>query len=80
MLVPRCVYVNVWALGTHLWVVVGGLGEDVAHVVKRVIDDQGARHALREGRMRAIDDRVALCVCDRVSTRYTLMGGRRRYR
>ena len=29
---------------------------------KRVIDDQGAQHALREGEMRAIDARVALDV------------------
>ena len=63
MLVPRCVYVNVWALGTHLWVVVGGLGEGVAHVVKRVLDDQDAQHALRSGGMRVIDARAALRVC-----------------
>ena len=56
MVVSRCVH------GTHLWVVVGCLGEDVVHVVKRVIDDQGAQHALREGEMRVIDARVALCV------------------
>ena len=43
--------------------VVGVLGEDGAHVVKRVLDGQGAQHALREGEMRAIDDRVVLCVC-----------------
>ena len=62
-LVPRCVYVNVCALGIHLWVVVGGVGEYAVHVVTRVLDDQGAQHALREGAMFAIDARVALCVC-----------------
>ena len=41
---------------------VGGIGEDVVHVVKRVLDDQGALYALREGETRAIDVRVALCV------------------
>ena len=43
--------------------VVGGLVEDVVHVVKRAIDYQCAQHALREGEMRAIDDRAVLCVC-----------------
>ena len=43
--------------------VVGGLGEDVAHVAKRAIGDQGAQHALRGGDMRAIDARVVVCVC-----------------
>ena len=52
-------------------VVVGGLGEDVVHVAKRVIDGQGAQHALRGGAMLAIDARVALCAW------YTLMGGSR---
>ena len=61
--VPRCVYANVCALGTHLWVVVGGVGEYVVHVVTRVLDDQGAQHALREDGIRASDGRVALCVC-----------------
>ena len=58
-----CVYVKLWALGTRLWAVVGGLGEGVAHMVKRVLDGQGAHHALREGEMRAIDDRAVLRVC-----------------
>ena len=62
-LVPRCVYVNVCALGTHVWVVVGGVGEYVVHVVTRVLDDQGAQHALREDGICASDGRVALCVC-----------------
>ena len=61
--VALCVYVKLWALGTRLWAVVGGLGEGVAHMVKRAIDGQGAQHALREGEMRAIDDRAVLCVC-----------------
>jgi len=43
-------------------VVVGGIGEDVVHVVKRVLDDQGAQYVLREGEKRTIDARVALCV------------------
>ena len=43
--------------------VVGGLGEEVVQVVKRVLDDQGAQHALREGEMCAVDARAALCVC-----------------
>ncbi len=42
--------------------IVGGLGEDVVHVAKRVLDDQGVKRALRQGEMRAIDARVALCV------------------
>ena len=42
--------------------IVGGIGEDVVHVAKRVLDDQGAKRALRESETRAIDDRVALCV------------------
>ena len=63
MLVSRCAYVKVRALGAHPWVVVGGFGEDVVHVVKRALVDQGAQHALREGEMCAIDDRVAVCVC-----------------
>ena len=63
MLASRCVYVKVGALSTPLWVVVGGLGESVVHVVKRVLGGQGARYALREGEMRAIDARVAWCVC-----------------
>ena len=58
-----CVYVKVWARGTRLRVLDGGLGENVVHVAKRVLDDQGAQHALREGELRAIDDRAALCVC-----------------
>ena len=62
MLASRCVYGKVGALSTPLWLVVGGLGESVVHVVKRVLDDQGARYALREGAIRAIDARVALCV------------------
>ena len=63
MLASRWMYGRVWAFGTHLWVVVGGLGEDEVHVVKRVIDDLGAQHALRENEMRGIDVRVAPCVC-----------------
>ena len=43
--------------------IVGGLGEDVVHMVKRVLGDQGDQHALREGEVRAIDARVALCAC-----------------
>jgi len=57
MLASRCVH------GAHLWVVVGCIGEDVVHVVKRVVDDQGVQHAFRGGEMRAIDARVAVCVC-----------------
>ena len=45
-----CVYVKVWARGTRLGVLEGGLGEDVVHVAKRVLDDQGAQHALRGAR------------------------------
>ena len=63
MLASRWVYGRVWAFGPHLWVVVGGLGEDEVHVVKRVIDGLGAQHDLRESEMRGIDVRVALCVC-----------------
>ena len=63
MLVSRGVYVKVCALGTHRWVVVGGLDEDVVHVVERVLDGQGAQHAFREGEARAIDACAALCVC-----------------
>ena len=63
MLVSRFVYIEACALGTHLWVVVGGLGDGVVHAVKRVLDDHGAQHAFREGEKRAIDARVALCVC-----------------
>ena len=63
MLASRCVYAKVWALGTHVWLVVGGLGEDVVHSVTRVVDGQGAQHALRGGDTRAIDARAALCVC-----------------
>ena len=44
-------------------VVVGGLGDDVVHGLKRALDDYCAQHALREGEMRAIGDRVALCAC-----------------
>ena len=61
MLVTRCVYVKARARGAHLWARVGGLGEDVVHVAKRVLDDQGAQRALREGEVFAIDARVALC-------------------
>ena len=57
-----CVYVKVWARGTRLRVLEGGLGEYLVHVAKRVLDDQGAQHALRGGEMRAIDDRAVLCV------------------
>ena len=60
--------------------VVGGIGEDVAHVVNVVIDGQGAQHALRGGEMRAVDARVALWVCECVRTGYTLMGDIRRSR
>ena len=57
MLVSRCVYVKVRALGTRACVVVGSLGEDVAQGVKRVIGEQGAQHSLREGEMwRATDN------------------------
>ena len=41
--------------------VVGRIGADVVHVVRRILDDLGAQHALRESEMRAIDARVALC-------------------
>ena len=61
--VALCAHAKVRALGTHLSAVVGGLGEDAAHAVKRVLDGQGAQHALRGGEMRAIYARVALCVC-----------------
>ena len=50
-------------MATTFWVAVGGLGEDVVHAVTRVLGDQGAQHALREGEVRAIDARVAWCVC-----------------
>jgi len=63
VLVSRCVYVKVRARGAHPWLIVGGFGEDEVHVVKRALDDQGAQHALREGEMRAIGDRVSFCVC-----------------
>ena len=63
MSASRCAYVKVRARGAHPWVVVGGFGEDVVHVVKRALVDQGAQHALREGELRAIDARAALCVC-----------------
>ena len=43
--------------------VAGVLGDGVVHVVKRVIGDRGAQHALREGEMRTIDARAVLCVC-----------------
>ena len=59
---------------------VGSLGEDVVRVVKRVLDDQGAQHAFREGEMRAIDARAALCGCQGVSMRYTTTDGSRTYR
>ena len=45
MLVTRCVYVKARARGVHVWARVGGLGEDVVHVAKRVLDDQGAQNA-----------------------------------
>ena len=39
---------------------VGSLGEDVAHGVKRVIGEQGAQHSLREGEIwRATDNKRA---------------------
>ena len=60
--------------------VVGGLGEGVAHVVTRILDGQGAQHAPREGATRAIETRAALCVCEDVSTRCTPMRGSRRSR
>ena len=63
MLVSRRVYVKVWTRGTHLSAVEGDIGEDVVHVVKRVLDDQGAQHARREDGMRAVDARATLCVC-----------------
>ena len=63
MLVSLGVYVKVCALGTHRWVVVGDLDEDVVHVVERALDGQGAQHAFREGEARAIDACTALCVC-----------------
>ena len=63
VIASRCVHVKVCALVTQLWVIVGGIGEDVVHAVKRVLDDQGAQHAVREGEVRAIDARVAWCVC-----------------
>ena len=43
--------------------VVDDIGEDVVHAVKRVIDELGAQHALREDEMRTIDARAVLCVC-----------------
>jgi len=60
--------------------IVGGLGEDVVHVVKRVLGDQGDQRARREGEVRAIDARVALCACSGVSPRCTPMRGNRGYR
>ena len=77
MCVCVCEYVQVWAVGTHVWVVVGGLGEDVVHVLKRVLEDHGAQHAIRAGELRAIDARAASCVCQGVSTRCTSMGDAR---
>ena len=47
--------------------VVGGIIEDVVHVATGVLDDQSAQHAVREGELRAIDARTALCVCYCVS-------------
>jgi len=61
-------------------VVVGGLGDGMVHAAKRALDDQGAQHAVREGVVRAIDARVAVCVCHGVSTSYTPLGGSWRYR
>ena len=43
--------------------VVGGLGEDVVHVVKRVLGYQGAQHSFRVGEMCAIVARVAVRAC-----------------
>ena len=80
VLVSRCAYVKVRARGAHPGVVVGGFGEDVVYVVKRALVDQGAQHAVREGVVRAIDARVAVCVCHGVSTSYTPLGGSWRYR
>ena len=63
MLVPRYVHGKVYALGAHRWAAVGGVLEDVVHAVNRALNNQGARHALREDEMCAIGARVALCVC-----------------
>ena len=63
MFVSRCAYVKVRALGTHVWVVVGGLDDAVVNVAKRAFDDQSAQHAVREGELYTIDARVALCAC-----------------
>ena len=79
MLVSRFVYIEACALGTHLWVVVGGLGDGVVHAVKRALDYQGAQHGVREGVVRAIDARVLLCACHAVSTWCTSLGGSWRY-
>ena len=40
-----------------------GLGDDAVNVAMRALDDLGAQNALRTDEMRAIDARVALCVC-----------------
>ena len=57
--------------------VVDDIGEDEVRAVKRVLDELGAQHALREDEMRTIDARAALCVCQGVSMRYTTTGGSR---
>ena len=44
-------------------VVVGGLGEDVVHGVKRVLGYNGAQHPFRVGKMCAIVARVAVRAC-----------------
>ena len=43
--------------------VVGGLDDAVVNVAKRAFDDRSAQHAVREGELRTIDARAALCVC-----------------
>ena len=42
---------------------VGGLDDAVVNVAKRAFGDQSAQHAVREGELRTIDARAALCVC-----------------
>ena len=42
---------------------IGSVGDDVVHAVKRVLDEQGAHHARCGSEVRAIDARAALCVC-----------------
>ena len=80
MLVSRRVDAKVWTRGTHLSLVEVDIGEDVVHVIKRVLDDQDAQHARREDGMHAVDARTTLCVCKGIGAWYTPMGGGRRCR